>query len=510
MQFYPKAREQRPSIHHPSVRPRRLAVLKAAGVNLLYLQVLFLGLFCYIFGSLFQQSTHLHNINVLFVDYDNGAIGNAVRDAYQKLEGPEFLNLIERSASSYPEKGSIEGAICDIKFWGGLYITANASDALTAAYAGGSAASSYDNNNVITMVWNEARYPTVVDSALQSSLKSLSEAARVVYSKTNGEQALKSLDTSDSAAIAVFSDPWTLASTNIQPTAQGSRVIYNTLVIILIMIQEFFYLGTVNGLYAQFNLYASISPHRIAIVRQIISMLYTFVGSLCTAGAVWAFRHGWHVNGSQFVLTWMALWLFAHLNFLVLDVFTIWLPPPYVPMALISWIITNVTSILLPFELSPAFYQVGYALPAHSIFQVLIDIWSGGCNPQLNYALPVMFLYEILGITLSSVGVYRRSHYAIIKKENDEKALEDRIAVAVAEQQANSLVRQQTLQDEQESGTSDTDTEEGTARPRRGTLSTVTEQEEMADIIRREMSRPQTESDGKDHLGPAFALPYKD
>jgi hypothetical protein len=179
-------------------------------------------------------------------------------------------------------------------------------------------------------------------------------------------------------------------------------------------------------------------------------------------------------------------------------------------MALISWIITNVTSILLPFELSPAFYQVGYALPAHSIFQVLIDIWSGGCNPQLNYALPVMFLYEILGITLSSVGVYRRSHYAIIKKENDEKALEDRIAVAVAEQQANSLVRQQTLQDEQESGTSDTDTEEGTARPRRGTLSTVTEQEEMADIIRREMSRPQTESDGKDHLGPAFALPYKD
>ncbi|KAJ5306940.1 hypothetical protein PENANT_c003G05850 [Penicillium antarcticum] len=511
MQFYPKAREQRPSIHHPSVRPRRLAVLKAATVNLFLLQILFLGLFCYIFGSLFQQSSHIHNINVLFVDYDGGAIGDAVRDAYQKLEGAGFPNLIERPASLYPQAGNIEGAVCDIKFWGGLYITSNASDALTAAFAGGSAASSYDNSNVITMVWNEARYPTVVDSALQTSLKSLSEAGRVAYSHTNGERALKSLDTSDPAALAAFSNPWTLASTNIQPTSQGSRLIYNTLVIILIMIQEFFYLGTVNGLYAQFNLYASVSPHRIAIVRQIISVVYTFVGSLCTTGAIWAFRHGWHVNGGQFMLTWMALWLFAHLNFLVMDVFTIWLPPPYVPMALISWVVTNVTSILLPFELSPAFYQVGYALPAHSIFQVLIDIWSGGCNPLLNYALPVMFLYEILGIVLSTIGVYRRSHYATLKKEIDEKALEERVAAALAEQQAASLVRQQTLQDEQESRTADTENEERPARPRRETVTTMADQEELVDILRREISKPQAEkSDGRDSTGPSFALPYKD
>jgi hypothetical protein len=511
MQFYPKAREQRPSIHHPSVRGRRLAVLKAATVNLFLLQILFLGLFCYIFGSLFQQSTHIHNVNVLFVDYDGGAIGDAVRGAYQKLKGPGFPNLIERPASLYPQIGSIEGAVCDIKFWGGLYITSNASDALTAAFAGGSAASSYDKSNVITMVWNEARYPTVVDSVLQTSLNSLSEAARVAYSKTNGEQALKTLDTTDSAALAVFSDPWKLASTNIQPTSQGSRVIYNTLVIILIMIQEFFYLGTVNGLYAQFNLYTSVSPHRIAIVRQIISAAYTFAGSLCTAGAVWAFRYGWNVNGSQFMLTWMVLWLFAHLNFLVLDVFTIWLPPPYVPMALISWIIMNVTSILLPFELSPAFYQVGYAFPAHSIFQVLIDIWSRGCNPQLNYALPVMFLYEIIGIVLSSIGVYRRSHYAMIKKENDEKACEERIAAALAERQAASLVRQEVFQDEQGSGISETENEEGIGRPRRGTITTMADQDQLVDIIRREMSKPQAEkSDARDHTGPSFDLPYKD
>jgi hypothetical protein len=76
-------------------------------------------------------------------------------------------------------------------------------------------------------------------------------------------------------------------------------------------------------------------------------------------------------------------------------------------MALITWIVLNVTSILLPFELSPAFFQVGYIFPAHSVFQVLMDIWSGGCNRQLNYALPVLFSWEILSLALSSIGVYR-------------------------------------------------------------------------------------------------------
>jgi hypothetical protein len=34
-----------------------------------------------------------------------------------------------------------------------------------------------------------------------------------------------------------------------------------------ILIQEFFFLGTVNGLYSQFKLYTSVSPHRMVIAR---------------------------------------------------------------------------------------------------------------------------------------------------------------------------------------------------------------------------------------------------
>ncbi|KAJ5971475.1 uncharacterized protein N7479_001393 [Penicillium vulpinum] len=514
MKFYPKSRVERPSIHHPSVRPRRLGLLKAAAVNLVLLQVLFLSLFCYIFGSLFQQSGHIHNINVLFVDYDGGPIGDAARAAFQKLKGPSFPTFIEQPASVYPQPGSIEGAICDIEYWGALYTTANASNALSAAFAGGPAASSYDKNNVLTLVWNEARYPTVIDSVLADSAKSFSEAARVAYSQANGKLSLQTINSSDSAALAAFYDPWKLASNNLQPTSQGSRVIYNTLVIILILIQEFFYLGTINGLYAQFKLYTSVSPHRIVVVRLIISVVYTLIGAMCTAGAIWAFRSGWDVNGNQFALTWLVLWLFAHLNFLFLDVFTIWLPPPYVPMALISWIIGNITSILLPFELSPAFYKVGFAFPAHAVFQVLIDVWSSGCNPKLYYSLPVLFVYEVLGIILSSIGVYRRAHYACIKQEMDEKAFQEQFEATLREKEEAQLARREMMNDYEGSGTSDSGDQEENAMQRRATETTIKSQEQadLADIIHREMSRPRTERQDtrRESTGPSFSLPYRD
>ncbi|KAJ5619387.1 hypothetical protein N7510_003371 [Penicillium lagena] len=507
MQFYPKARQPRPSIHHPSVQPRRMSVLKATTFNLLLLQFLFLGLFCYLFGSLFQQTTHVANINFLFVDYDGGAIGSAVRAANQQLKSPDFPSLVERSAQDYPQTTKIDRAVCDIKYWAALYVVPNASDRLTAALGGGSAASAYNQSDVLTMVWNQARYPTVADSAVYGSLESLAQAARVAYTQAGGKRIIQALNSSDPAAINVFSNPWILSSINIQPTTQGSRLIYNTLVIILILIQEFFFLGSINGLYQQFRLYTVVTPHRIVIARLILSGVYTFLGSLCTTGAIWAFRHGWHVNGSQFVLNWITLWLFAHLNFLVLDVFSIWVSPPFVPMALITWVVLNVTSILLPFELSPGFYRWGYALPAHSVFQVLIDIWSRGCNPQLNYALPVMFAYEVVGLVLSSIGVYRRAHYASVKQEADEKQFQERVEAAIAEQEELRVAREITRQGTQGS---ETEQEEMTDRQRRGTVTTLEDQEELASRIRRDMSRPEVDRavTRRESVGPCFNMAF--
>ncbi|CAG7565405.1 unnamed protein product [Fusarium equiseti] len=360
----------------------------------------------------------------------------------------------------------------------------------------------------MTYRWNEALYAPTVDSAISASLGLLSAAARVAYSTGNGTGKVTSV--SGPATLSVLADPWKLQSINIQPTSQGSRAIYNTVVIILVLIQEFFYLGTINGLYAQFKLYARVDPYRIIIVRNAISLSYTFIGSLCVIGTIWAFKSGWNINGSQFVLPWVVLWLFAHINFLTIDVFTIWLPHPFVPMALVSWIIFNVTSTLLPFDLSPAFYRTGYIFPAHELYQVVIDIWSRGCNPQLHYALQILFAWELVGLILSALGVFRRCHFAMLGEDLQKKEFKERLDAAVdfemrsgneMEQKHSELVKPEVGQNYKATCPEQAISEEGDQeRVVRKELSLVLEQVNTRQ--RREQERTSTAC----NFGPAFNL----
>lgn len=497
MQGYPKAHQNRIHGSDKSIQKTRIAFFRAAGLNFLMLQILFLGLFCYIFGSIWQQSEHVHNMKVVFVDYDGGVLGTAVRDAYKTLQGNAFPTLEEATSERFPTPGDLREEVCNIHYWAAIYISEGASERLANALPGGLAASTYNRSNVLTFVWNEARYSTVVDSFISGGMTSLSSAARIAYTAKNGTGALQTLNAADPAAISVFANPWQLSNINIQPTTQGSRLIYNTLVIILILIQEFFYLGVINGLNAQFKIYHKLYPHRIIAVRNGISLAYTFCGSLCVTGAIWAFRGDWNVNSNQFALTWAILWLFAHLNFLWLDIFTIWTPQQYVPMLLITWIIFNVTSILIPFELSPRFYRWSYAMPAHAVYQTLIDIWSGGCNPKLSYTLPVLFALELIGLSVGVVGVYRRCHYAVIAGEAAEAAFREQVDVAMAFQRK--------LVDERKKSVAG-DTDDIVAEEKK-------EEGELTEVIRgedRRLHRQLTKATQDCNFGPSFPLAFQE
>lgn len=507
---YPKAREKRSRGTDPSVIVQRKAVIKGASINFLMLQVLFLGLFCYIMGSLFKSNDRVNKMKILYIDNDQGPVGDSVRRAYQSLRKPSFPTLVEQKGSDFKlSNHDAEHEVCRTHYWAALYTSSGASERLEAAFSGGQAATKYNASNVLLYIWNEARYPPTSDSNIVSNLQTLSSAARSVYISEYGRRGIQSLSNSsyDRAALSVFANPWSLTSIDIQETNQGSRLIYNTLVIILILIQEFFYLGHINGLHVQFKIWSRFFPHRIYIFRLTISLAYTLIGSLCVTGTIWAFRAGWHVNGNQFVLSWMALWLFAHVNFLTLDVFSVWLPHPFVPMALIAWLMFNVTSILLPFELVPGFYRWAYVMPAHEVYHILMDIWSRGCNPQLYYALPILFVEEVTGLLLTGLGVYRRCHYALIAEEAQEKLFQERLEKAVAFQRKRFEEEKLELQEEMESKTKyDIITEQEDVREEKK------EEQELETQLQEddEMLRRQETSNSKSvAFGPSFGLAYR-
>ncbi|OBT45173.1 hypothetical protein VE00_04281 [Pseudogymnoascus sp. WSF 3629] len=230
MKLYPHSKQpqRRLSSTNPTLHNIRLHLFKAVAGNSIILQVLFFCLFCYTFGALFQQTSHTRNLTVAFVDYDGGAIG-----------ARRFSEIIELSSSQYSQPSALESKVCHIDFWAALYVTPNASNRLANGLTGGTSASSYNRSDVMSFIWNEARYSTTADS-VAAKLQDLSEAARIIYSNTNGAAALQTIPAGDAAAVSVFSNPWQLVSLNLQPTTQGSRLIYNTLVIILLLLQEFF------------------------------------------------------------------------------------------------------------------------------------------------------------------------------------------------------------------------------------------------------------------------------
>jgi hypothetical protein len=296
--IYGRSHENRISAGHKDIKVANVVATKTIVKGFIIVQLTFFVLFCYIFGTLFVSNSHIHKLSVIFVDYDRGLIGQSVLAAYNQLKGNDFPTLYARGPSEYPTPGSIRHGVCKTDFWAGLYVSPGASDRLTAALGGGEAALKYDPADVLTYVWNEARWPTTVESDLASNLIKLSTAAQRSYHSINGTGAIGVLNVSSPQAVAAFSNPWQVQNVNIQPTTQGPRAVYHSIIIVLIIIKQFFFLLLINGICTNLKLYLRLKPHHIAFRRLIGSSISTLIGSLLLTSSIWAFRGNWAVNAN--------------------------------------------------------------------------------------------------------------------------------------------------------------------------------------------------------------------
>jgi hypothetical protein len=324
----------------------------------------------------------------------------------------------------------------------------------------------------------------------------------------NGSSAFLTIPTNNSAALSAFTSPWELTEINIRPTIQGTRAVYNTISFVLVLIEDFFFLATFNGLYNQFKIFLRIGPERIILVRTAISLTFTMISAMANSAAIWAFKASWDGTGGQWALSWLALWLFAHANFLIFDTFTIWIPPQFVSMALVTWIVINITSIVFPFILMSPFYRLGYGLPAHAAYELLTDIWSNGCNPHLDYALPVLFAYEVVGLILTSIGVYKRCHNAVIVEETTKEAMRLRVEAAVkAERRLSSAAghesREKRARRTRTGESSQTADDAGTLEDQ---STDSTEEEEGLEDVDTQIERMRSRASALSNIGPAFRL----
>ncbi|KAE8346121.1 hypothetical protein BDV24DRAFT_158918 [Aspergillus arachidicola] len=398
-----------------SWRKMQKRFLLAIAVSFLLLQVLFLGNMCYLYATQFHDSDRSHSLRLLYVDYDGGVIGQSVLDTYQEMRGPSFPTLEQFPSENYPLPTDVKKEVCNGKFWGAIYSNAGASANLTSILANGTS----NDQPALTYIWNGARYPAFSQSIIYSSIVSLVQGSRDAYYAHNASNDLQFATLSNQASLQAFLNPITASEINIKPTNQGPRVLYNTVSLVMPIIQQFFFMMALNGISMEFQVLRKFGWIPNGVLRMCISIVYTFTGSLAMVGYIWIFKESWDVNANQFVLCWMIIWLFMHINFLVVDILTTFIPMQFLPFCVLTWVIVNVASTISPFELSPGFFRWGYALPAHETYQVLVQIWSDGCNGQLYRALPILFGEWVLGVIIVIFSVQYRCKTATSAEQAD-------------------------------------------------------------------------------------------
>lgn len=394
----------------------RTGFITAVIGSCILLQVLFLGNMCYLYATQFKESTRVHDMKILFVDYDGGIVGQAVTRAYQSVKGNNFPTLDVKPAGQYSTSEDIRGAVCSGDYWGAIYAAPNASTSLDATLTNGTTPS----NSSLTYIWNGARYPAFSQSNIYSSILTLVQATRSAYYASSAARVLSSANLSNPVALQTFLDPIQASEINIKTTSQGTRVLYNTVSMVMPIIQQFFFMMALNGVSSEYHIFKKLGFVANGLIRMVASIIYTFVGSVCMAGYIWAFKESWDLNSKQFVLTWMIIWLYMHINFLTVDVLTAFVPMQFLPFCILTWVIVSVASTISPFELNPGFFRWGYALPAHETYQVLVQIWSDGCQDQSYRALPIMFSWWIVGVVAVIYATYYRRQIALREQREVE------------------------------------------------------------------------------------------
>jgi hypothetical protein len=149
-----------------------------------------------------------HNLEIVFVGYDGGAIGRAVRSVYDSLQGQGFPTLTEQSPSEIPSTNQLWETVCRTDYWAAFYVSAGASRRPEDALSADSIAASYNRKDVMGYIWNEALYAPVVDASISANIQLLSNLARVAYARGNGTGNTSSV--SGPSALSVLAEPWQL------------------------------------------------------------------------------------------------------------------------------------------------------------------------------------------------------------------------------------------------------------------------------------------------------------
>lgn len=397
----------------PVVLPKSVALKQLVGAAVTLL-VLFWANTSWINGKMYKQAEHAHRLHILAVDLDGGPIGSSLLSTTALLSGtsdqPTYVNTPYDPSSDDTFDTIYNRVRSGGPIWGAIIANPSASNNLTAALSSSNNTSTtYDPTSALTIIYNEARFRTVEISLIYSNLLSAAGAAGATYQRAHGVATISSLPTSAPAsAIAAALQPISYTIVNINPFGFSSSVLLNTVMFVFPPLSQFFVVMAANGVLGGAGAYAHWSLKSNLLIRAVLGTAYPCFIGLSWAGWVYTWKDGADLGPGQYFLSWLTIWLYASINFWVIDGMCAVLEMRWMPFFIITAIITQVTAVLSPMELASNFYRVEYLLPSHHIWGILMTIFGNGAANDLKVNLTVAVLMLPVAVSWGMWGNWRR------------------------------------------------------------------------------------------------------
>lgn len=394
MQLRLSAPHRKPLLAIPGIKN---ILLKPTLISYFALLLLAFVAAAYFHGTFASVEARTKNLNVLAVDFDtSGFIGLSLKAAYSQLKRDGFPTVEFKSPGEFPDSASVRDEVCDGSYWAMIYVLPEASANLQLALQSASDTAAFSFDSVVVS-YNGIRSP-VAANILENALQQLTrEAGKQLYINDIWRKAVSQAALNDSTIWPLLLEPVTATRDIISPNLKAMKSLYNTTSLLWPTLFEFFLCLGVSLRFLKNGLYARVRPRDIFWLRFTIGKLFSIALAFISPGALWTIGQQWPGLGNRFGLQWLVCALYFDIQWQVFESFVGGLLNMRYSTAFVaSWVLLNAASCILPFELMPSFYKIGYIFPQRHVWSLLVEIWSG-CRGEHGTTFPVLFAWWVVG-----------------------------------------------------------------------------------------------------------------
>ncbi|KAH7104414.1 hypothetical protein BKA62DRAFT_635540 [Auriculariales sp. MPI-PUGE-AT-0066] len=405
----------------PAIAGPRAGFVKGLVGGLVLTMVAIFAILPVYWGAFWRAPQHAHNLNVVVVDLDGGAIGQALRTMFTspQITGAQTqLTYNIAPSGEFANAEAVAEYVTDEHAWAAVVVSSGATQNLQSAIS--SRSTSYNASQVITLYLNTARNENATPRFIQPQLTPVLERFSEQFAVTNAQGLAASTDLAGllSTAPALVTRPVSFSTIELRafdvPVAAAVDfvgLIYLLIIAFLVAMMNY-NIRVMSGLNKLLNL------RTLLVIRFVVPFLLYFAMSWIYSFISLAFQVPFsrHYGHGGFILYWISSYLGMLALGLAIESIITLLTPRFIPYFLILWIISNVSVAFFPIQVLPGVFRYGYAMPFYNIGQIVRTLLFGTKNHLgLNYGILIVWI-AISCVTLTLFTVFMR------RKEEREAA----------------------------------------------------------------------------------------